>query len=121
MGNVKWYRGRLSVFDFDDSLMGLPIFDAYVTVFYLRCIKGGRELEAAYWKGLESSPEALGVTTSDFELLVASRSILLANELSRWDNAETLAIAPKYCEVTEKRLAHYFETGEFDPMVATMS
>lgn len=120
MGNVKWSRGRLSVFDFDDSLMGHPAFDAYVTVFYLRSREGWPELEARYWQGLGSSPEAMGVTKEEFEILVASRGILLANEMFRWGGATPEGLAVRMAGNTEKRLQHFFETGVFDLRVALL-
>jgi len=121
MWNVKWTRGRLSVFDFDDTIMGVPVFDAYVTLFYLRNRDDWPDLEAAYLEGLGRKVTAMGVTKDEFELLVASRAILLANELFRWGNPAMDAIAPKYAEITEKRLRHFYDTGILDPRVAKMS
>lgn len=121
MYNVKWKSRRLSVFDFDDSILGVPVFDAYVSLFYIRNQEQEGRLEAAYWKGLEATPESLGVSRAEFELLVASRAILLANELFRWNNPEMTAIAPKYAAITQKRLEHFYQKGIFDPLVARMS
>lgn len=121
MHNVKWKGRRLSVFDFDDSILGVPVFDAYVSLFYIRNQEREGQLAAAYWRGLEATPEKLGVSRAEFELLVASRAILLANELFRWNNPEMTAIAPKYAEITQKRLEHFYREGVFDPSVARMS
>lgn len=120
MWNVKWFRGKLSVFDFDDSIMGTPIMDAYVTLFYIRVNPNLEEIEEAYWRGLESSPAQMGMSREDFEWLVASRAPLLVNELFKNETAGLVELAPKYAEVTEKRLRHFMDTGRFDPRVATM-
>lgn len=118
MWNAKWTKGKMSVFDFDDTILGLPIYDAYVTVFYLRGKPDWADIEAAYFEGLGTPATGLNVTKDEFELLVASRALLMANELFRWNHPEMNAIAPRYAEITEKRLRHFYDTGIFDPMVA---
>ncbi len=119
--NVKWLRGKLSVFDFDDTIMGTPIMDAYVTLFYLRGDRENAESnEDNYWQGLQSSPEQMGHTPEEFELLVASRAPLLVNEFFRHNTAGYVDRAPDYARITEKRLRHYLDTGKFDPRVARM-
>lgn len=119
--NVKWLRGKLSVFDFDDTIMGTPIMDAYVTLFYLRGDRENAESnEENYWRGLKASPEKLGHSPEEFELLVASRATLLVNEFFRHNTAGYVDRAPDYARITEKRLRHYLDTGKFDPRVARM-
>ena len=34
--NLKWCRGRLYVFDFDDSAIGVPMQDLAISAYYLR-------------------------------------------------------------------------------------
>lgn len=118
--NVKWTKGRLSVFDFDDTIMGVPVFDAYVTLFYLRNRDNWPELQAAYLEGIGRPVTEMDVTKEEFETLVASRGLLLANELFRWGNPEMTKIAPRYAEITEARFRHFFDTGVFDPLVAKL-
>ncbi|MBX3119594.1 MAG: phosphotransferase [Fimbriimonadaceae bacterium] len=120
MWNVKWMRGKLSVFDFDDTILGTPVMDAYVTLFYIRISPNAEEIEEAYWRGLGSAPAELGVTPEEFEWLVASRAPLLVNEFYKNNTAGFSELAPKYAKVTETRLKHFSDTGRFDPRVATM-
>jgi Ser/Thr protein kinase RdoA (MazF antagonist) len=115
-GNAKWFHGKLSVFDFDDAMMGRPILDIAITAFYLR--NKGLAMDAPLWEGLGSSPEDHGVSRAEFETLVASRAVGLANELFRLNTADLVELAPKYAVVVQKRLEHFQETGSFDPTVA---
>ncbi|MEQ1934269.1 MAG: phosphotransferase, partial [Fimbriimonadaceae bacterium] len=117
-GNAKWYRGKLSVFDFDDSMMGRPILDIAISAFYLR--NKGLAMDEPFWQGLGGSPEDHGVTRAEFEILVASRAVGLANELFRMNTASLIAIAPKYAVVVQRRLEHFKKTGVFDPTVAKL-
>lgn len=116
LANVKWRRGALSVFDFDDSRTGHPVQDAAITVFYLRRYEG--DLESSYWNGLGRSCEELGVSPEEFETLVAGRAAYLANELAAMTTANWVAKAGEYARVFERRLRHYLETGRYDPSVA---
>ncbi|MEQ1822768.1 MAG: phosphotransferase [Fimbriimonadaceae bacterium] len=118
-GNAKWLRGKLSVFDFDDSMLGRPILDFAISSFYLR--NKGVETDAAMWDGAKSSPNDHGVTRQEFETLVAARGVGLANELFSMNTADLIEIAPKYAVVVEKRLEHFKKTGVFDPTVAKLS
>ncbi|MEI8239661.1 MAG: phosphotransferase, partial [Actinomycetota bacterium] len=36
LGNMKWHRGRLAVFDFDDCGIGIPLQDLAISSYYLR-------------------------------------------------------------------------------------
>lgn len=114
--NMKWYRGKLSIFDFDDSMLGLPVSDVFTTLFYIRSSEG----EEAYWEGLGYSLDDLLVTPDELELLVTSRGLLLANELFRMENPELSEVAPRYAQITETRVRHFLDTGRFDPRVAML-
>jgi Ser/Thr protein kinase RdoA (MazF antagonist) len=116
LGNVKWHRNKLALFDFDDCILGWPDLDAAVSSFYLRRYPSGAEIEGAYRAALE--PPTL--TASAFEALVAVRAIFLANELCAMTTANLIEMAPKYAAVTEKRLRRYLATGVFDPSVAAV-
>lgn len=119
-GNLKWHGGRLSVFDFDDSLLGWPGLDAGVSLFYMRRGATDPALEEAYWEGMATTPEQLGLDRNQLEALIAGRGAFLANELLAMNTADWIPIAQKYVGVTEARLRRYLDTGIFDPSVATI-
>jgi Ser/Thr protein kinase RdoA (MazF antagonist) len=116
--NLKWRGGELSAFDFDDCILGMPVFDAYITVFYLRNYAEWRELETLYMNALEQTLDDFEVTKAEFELLVASRGLTLANELLRWDHAHQRDMGIRYAKATNERMRHYSRTGTFDPLVS---
>lgn len=120
MWNLKWYRGRLAVFDFDDCRLGWPSWDVAITLFYMRRFANPAECETAYWEGLGKTLDDLGVSHDEMEALIASRGVFLASEmLGEW-TAELQQMGTKYVDVTEQRVQHYLETGTFDPNVATL-
>jgi Ser/Thr protein kinase RdoA (MazF antagonist) len=114
--NVKYHRGRLSVFDFDDAIMGQPIQDAAVAAFYFRW--SNPTYEQAFWRGLGISAESEGLTPLDFEFLVMNRAIGMANEQFKLNTAGAQEEAAQYARVCAKRAAHFMKVGRFDPTVA---
>lgn len=113
MSNLKWHKNRLSIFDFDDCLLGWPVLDPAVTMWYLRSRQDAAELEAAYWEGLQGDPGSMGVSVREFEALVAARSVLLAQAVVVATTPDLRAIMPRYIENTNKRLAHFQKTGTY--------
>lgn len=120
LANVKWHKCRLSVFDFDDSILGYAAMDVAVTLFYLRRYSNSGDMEAAYLKGLGKPVEEFGFSSEDCETLVAARGLGLANELYAMNTAELIELAPRYAALTETRLRHFLKTGKFDPSVASL-
>lgn len=108
--NVKWNRGRLSVFDFDDSGMGVPAQDLAVSMYYLR---PQVELVKAFREGYASVTELPRIAGEDFEALVAQRNLLLLNDLLFTSNAEHQAIVPNYTKNTVAKIRQWMGTGEF--------
>jgi Ser/Thr protein kinase RdoA (MazF antagonist) len=111
LGNAKVNRGKLSVFDFDDAVLAWPILDAVVTIHGLRGFQNRELLERAYWEGLGSRPADFGYTDSEFEGLVASRGLFIANALSTSVHAQFRAQLPRLLELTALRLARFERLG----------
>jgi Ser/Thr protein kinase RdoA (MazF antagonist) len=108
--NVKWSRGRLSVFDFDDSGLGFPVQDLAVSTFYLR---PQDDLVDALREGYASVAELPLVSADDFEALVAQRSLLLLNDLVVTTNAEHRQMIPGYTRNTILKVGAWLDTGIF--------
>jgi Ser/Thr protein kinase RdoA (MazF antagonist) len=110
-GNLMWAKGRLGVFDFDDSGLGTPALDLAIAAYYLRSDGEGREqaMRAAYGE-LAPLPE---IDPADFEALVAARQLLLANSLLASNTRELSAMAEEYLGTTVTRLGDWLETGRF--------
>ncbi|WP_151526701.1 phosphotransferase enzyme family protein [Serinicoccus kebangsaanensis] len=110
-GNLKWHEGRLAVFDFDDSGLGPPVLDLAISAFYLR--DADPAPEQAMREGYAATRPFPVVADEDFEAMVASRQLLLANALLASTTAAFRADAAAYLQVTGDRLAHWLETGRF--------
>jgi len=108
--NMKWYRGRLSVFDFDDSGIGLPIQDLAVATYYRR---PQHDHVDALFEGYVSVRPLPEYTSEDFETLVAHRNLLLLNDLLVTTNAEHRAIIPNFIRNTVVKLRNFLDTGVY--------
>lgn len=108
--NVKWNRGRLAVFDFDDSGLGVPVQDLAVTTFYLR---PQHDLVEAFREGYTSVAPLPQVSDDDFETLVAQRSLLLLNDLLATTNAEHRELVPRYAKNTVLKIRNWLDSGTF--------
>lgn len=110
-GNLKWHEGRLAVFDFDDCGLGVPALDLAITTFYLR---GGDEApEAALRAGYAEVAPLPEILPADFEALVASRQLLLANSMLTTSTTQFREMAATYLPTSVVRLRHWLETGHF--------
>ncbi len=110
LGNLKWYRGRLSVFDFDDCGIGVAIQDLAMSAFYLR---PRRELEDAMHEGYRSVRPLPVATAEQYEAVVASRDLVLLNDLLVTPTAELRDLLPRYAANSHRKLRHYLDTGTF--------
>ncbi len=109
-GNVKWLRGRLAVFDFDDAADGVPVQDLAISAYYLR---DDPRCEAALLAGYEEVRALPSFPDEEFEAIVAARNLLLANEVLRMSTADIREIAPPYLANAALRLEAFMETGVY--------
>jgi len=108
--NMKWCRGRLSIFDFDDSAVGPPVFDLAIATYYLR---PQQESAAAMIEGYRAESPLPVYTAEQFEALVAHRNVLLLNDLLATLHSEPRALLPRYIANTEIKLRGYLDTGTY--------
>lgn len=102
--------GSLAVFDFDDVGLTLPVLDLAISAFYL---SSGTEVENLMAGYREIRPLPAAVTEADFTALVASRQLLLANEMLSSTTASMRADGANYLVTSIDRLRRWLETGEF--------
>jgi Ser/Thr protein kinase RdoA (MazF antagonist) len=98
--NVMWHEGELSVFDFDDSGVGLPVQDLATSLYYLDTPEQDEALLAGY-KSVSALPE---YTEQQMKLLLLQRRILLLNYLYETSNPEHREMIPAYQEETLRRI-----------------
>ena len=111
--NTKWWRGRLSIFDFDDSGLGLPLQDLAISGYYVRRVDPA--LEAALHEGYASRRPVPGaVGSAAYEGNLAARNLVLLNDVLTTVNAETKAALTTYVPRSVARLRHWLDTGRYD-------
>jgi Ser/Thr protein kinase RdoA (MazF antagonist) len=108
--NLKWFRGRLSVFDFDDSGVGVPAQDLAISAYYLR---DDSRREAALLEGYQAARSLPQFTTAQFEAMVASRNLVLLNDVITTTNAEFLEMLPRYVPNSITKLRAYLDSGVY--------
>lgn len=110
LGNLKWNRGQLAVFDFDDSGMGLPMQDLAIAAYYLR---PAAHLEAAMLDGYVDIAPLPTYSSVQYEAVVASRNLVLLNDMVETANADFRALLPTYLPSTITKLRNYLDTGVY--------
>lgn len=111
--NLKRHRGRLTVFDFDDSAIGPRGLDVATTAFYLRRAERGEALEAAFQEGYATVEPWPDTTAAEHEALLAGRQIFLSNDLVAIENAEIRRETAGYLAKGVSRLRTFLATGAF--------
>lgn len=113
--NLKWARGKLYVFDFDDSGIGVPMQDLAIAAYYLR---PDEALEAALLEGYQTVSALPLYSSAEYEAIIAGRNLVLLNDLLVNTNAELSAMLARYVPNSVTKLRHYLETGVFKHDVA---
>jgi Ser/Thr protein kinase RdoA (MazF antagonist) len=92
--NAMWNDGKLSVLDFDDCGIGLPIQDIFTAVYYLDT----EEQDSALFDGYRSVREVPAHTPYEREALLLQRRLVLLNYLLETSTPEHREMLPKYLE-----------------------
>lgn len=109
-GNLLWDAGRLGVLDFDDAGVGVRAQDLAISAYYLRDDPRAEEWLLEGYASERALPEA---STAEFEAVVASRNLVLANDLVAAENAELRALVERYLVTTVARMRHFLATGRY--------
>jgi Ser/Thr protein kinase RdoA (MazF antagonist) len=108
--NMKWYRGRLSLFDFDDSGIGPTLFDLAISTYYLRPNNVNAD---ALLEGYAEVSELPPHSADEFEALVAHRNVLLLNDLLTTLHSGHRGLLPRFIANTEIKLRAFLDTGVY--------
>jgi len=98
--NVMWHEGDVSVFDFDDCVIGLPAQDIAVTLYY----NDIAEQDAAFLKGYQEVSQLPDYSQEEMRILRLQRRIFLLSYILETDNPEHRAMVPEYLEKTLHRV-----------------
>ncbi len=104
--NMKWHNNQLSIFDFDDSGIGLPIQDIATALYYLDT----PEQDEAMFNGYTSVRQLPPHTKADLEMLLIHRRLMLLNYLYETNNQEHQEMIPTYLEETLRRLRVFLDS-----------
>ena len=109
--NAIWLGDDVGVFDFDDAGYGLLAQDLSISLYYLR---DAPRREEALLEGYESVRSLPRVDPAVLEALIASRNVLLLNDVVMSVTAGLDDFLPGYVDKTVGRMRHYLETGRFE-------
>ena len=113
--NVKVFRSRLGVLDFEDMMLGWPVQDIGTTLLYFYGDEDYPANRAAFQKGyrtIASWPEA---AEGEVDTFIAGRNLVLANTVLQESIPEWKEMAPRYFARVERRLrALLLQEGEFN-------
>ena len=105
--NAMWHEGELSMFDFDDSAMGLPVQDIATSLYYLDT----EEQDEAFLNGYRSVLALPEFTERQMKLLRLQRRLILLNYLFETSNPDHKAMAPEYAAGSMRRIREVLEIG----------
>ena len=104
-GNVLWDVNSLSVLDFDDSGIGLPVQDLATAIYYLDTPEQDEALRAGY-STVAPLPE---MSERDLEVFLIQRRVILLNYLYETTNEEHRAMIPEYLEESLRRMVKFLK------------
>ena len=102
-GNVLWHEGSLSVIDFDDCGIGLPIQDFATALYYFDT----PEQDAAFKAGYNSIAPIPECSEGEMKMFFLQRRIVLLNYLYETSNLEHKSMIPEYQEETLRRIRNF--------------
>lgn len=102
--NVMWQKGDVAVFDFDDCVIGLPVQDIAVTLYY----NDTDEQDEAFLAGYQELAPLPEFTEQELTLLKLQRRIFLLSYILETENPEHRAMVPAYLARTIERISEVF-------------
>ncbi len=106
-GNVKVYRGELSVLDFDDCMWGYPVQDIAISMYYFQDLEAYPAYRRAFQEGYCSRRAWPVADPEILEALIAGRGLVLANYILMDPNPDYRAMAAYYIDWTERQLRQW--------------
>ena len=85
--NVHVYRGQLYIFDFEDVMLGYPVQDVAITLYYGRDRDDYHQLRGAFKEGYTSLRPWPVERQGQLETLMAARSVNFVNYVARIDTS----------------------------------
>ena len=102
--NIKVWRGKLSLLDFEDLLWGYPAQDIAITFYYLQHLPNAAELREAFRRGYTSRSAWPEQYPGEIDSLIAGRELMMLNFWIQFTSDPA-----RYAERAERRLRAYLE------------
>jgi len=99
--NVNLYRGELYLMDFEDIMLGYPVQDVAITLYYGQQRENYPELREAFQQGYTSCREWPVERHGQIETLQAARSVNFVNYVARIDDSQRDYINARCGELQE--------------------
>ena len=101
--NVMWQGSDVAIFDFDDCVIGLPVQDIAVTLYY----NDTDEQDAAFLAGYQELAPLPEFTHDEMSALKLQRRIVLLSYILETENPEHRAMVPEYLAKTIKQIEQF--------------
>lgn len=105
--NLKLYKGRLAILDFDDCALGYPVQDLAITLYYLVRQADFSHLRQALREGYEQEAAWPETQLGQIDTLIAGRGLDLANFILTSPNPDWRAAGAQFVERTEALLKQF--------------
>lgn len=102
--NLKLWKGRLAVLDFDDCALGYPVQDLAISLYYFQQSPHYPVLREALRRGYETLSEWPEEYPGQVDTLIVGRGLDLANYSLITPNPDWRSRAPQFLERTEARV-----------------
>jgi Ser/Thr protein kinase RdoA (MazF antagonist) len=99
--NIKHYRGELYLMDFEDVMLGYPVQDIAISLYYCRHREDYPELQSAFQHGYSSLRPWPVERRRQIETLQAARMINFVNYVARIEESPQEYIDARYAELQE--------------------
>ena len=94
--NVRFQRSKIALLDFDDCLLGHPVQDLAITLYYCLGHPDFEAFRAALQRGYERIAEWPEKKTGDVDALMAWRALALLNFIAQSENPAIRDILPQF-------------------------
>lgn len=112
--NVKVFRGQIAAFDFEELMLGWPVQDIGITMYYFYGQENYPEIYAAFKRGYETAAPWPERYEGEVHTFIAQRNMVLANTVLHHPKVDENREIQSYLDTTERRLRALFAGEPFD-------
>jgi Ser/Thr protein kinase RdoA (MazF antagonist) len=114
-GNIRVQKGRLIPFDFEFAHVAPPLVELAALTFLHTYLDNPYEAQTILENTTGLTAADAGLTEREFQALILSRSILLANDLYFSTHPDLVNYCQTYAEKTAHKCRHFLTHGTYHP------